>query len=420
MIYVGDCRQFLATLDENSVDAIVTDPPYHLKANKKDDPRRASPDARQRDRGFMGMKWDGGDVAFQPNTWAKALRVAKPGAHLVAFGSTRTFHRLMCAIEDGGWELRDTLQWIYSTGYPKSKNLCRCKPHVETDLVDAHGWRLCGNCGEPYELGTCLKPAWEPIVLARKPLSESNVRDNVARWGTGALNIEACRIAVDDTTAYTRNCSGDRGHGQTRGEHRATSLRPGAGVAAEGRWPANVLHDGSGEVLAAFPGAPGAKGDVAGTEPSSAVNNVYNPTFGGRAPMQMRGDGGQSAARFFYSAKASRAERNLGLDGWETQPLNWSDGPKSPGTFQAPGTNRQVENHHPTVKPIALMRWLCRLTCPPGGTVVDLFTGSGSTGCAALAEGFVFHGSEKVAAYAAIADARMRATAPGLPMGAFG
>ena len=419
MIHVGDCRQFLATLEPDSVHAIVTDPPYHLKANKKDDPRRVSPDAKQRSRGFMGLEWDGGDVAFQPDTWAQALRVARPGAHLVAFGGTRTFHRLMCAIEDAGWELRDTLQWIYSTGYPKRKNLCRCKPHLDTQHHDRHGWRLCGRCGEPYELGTCLKPAWEPIVLARKPLSEGNVRDNVARWGTGALNIEACRIAVADAKAYAANCSGDRGHGQTRLATDITFLRPGGGVAAEGRWPANVLHDGSGEVLAAFPAAPGARGAVSGHEPSASISNVYSPTFGSRSASAMRGDSGLSAARFFYSAKADRAERNQGLEGGATKALNWSEGSQSPGTFQSPGTNRQVENHHPTVKPIALMRWLCRLTCPPGGVVLDMFTGSGSTGCAAIAEGFQFLGAELNPEYARIARARIDATQPGLAMESF-
>ena len=416
MIHVGDCREVMRTLDANSFDAVVTDPPYHLRANKKDDPRRASPDKRQRDRGFMGQVWDGGDVAFRPETWAEVLRVAKPGAHLIAFGGTRTFHRLMCAIEDAGWELRDTLQWIYASGFPKSRNLCQCQPHVETALVDAHGWRLCGTCGEPYELGTALKPAWEPIVLARKPISERTVRANVARWGTGALNIEECRIEVEDVEIYARNCSGDRGHDATRTKGGATDITAGGGQAAEGRWPANVLHDGSGEVLAAFPNAPGQKAPVRGTESSAKIGNVFNPTFAGRSAVLVRGDGGQSAARFFYCAKVDRKERNEGLEGWEPQPLHWSAGDQSPGTFQRPGTRKVSENHHPTVKPIALMRWLCRLVTPRGGLVADPFTGSGSTGCAAIAEGFQFVGMEKEPAYAAIAEARTRAIQPGLPM----
>lgn len=419
MIFVGDCRDFLRTLPDNSVDAFVTDPPYHLKKNKKDDPRRASPDARQRDRGFMGMTWDGGDVAFQSATWAEALRVAKPGAHLVAFGGTRTFHRMMCAIEDAGWELRDTLQWIYSTGYPKSQNLCRCTPHVESDELDPHGWRLCGGCGEPYEVGTALKPAWEPIVLARKPLSEPNIRANLTRWGTGALNIEACRIEVDDVESYGRNCSGDRGHRSSRAEGGATNIHTGGGTAAAGRWPANVLHDGSGQVLAAFPLAPGAKVPVRGTEPSASTHHVYGSYVARATSTVAHNAGGQSAARFFYCPKATRAERNWGLEGQDTKPLHWSSGEQSPGTFQSAGTNRQSENHHPTVKPIALMRWLCRLICPPGGVIVDLFTGSGSTGCAAIAEGFQFMGSETDPEYAQLSRARIRATQPGLVMEAF-
>lgn len=417
MIHLGDCRDVLRTFAADSVDAVVTDPPYHLRANKKDDPRRASPAKSQRDQGFMRQTWDGGDVAFQPATWAEVLRVAKPGAHLVAFGGTRTFHRLMCAIEDAGWELRDTLQWIYGSGYPKSKNPCRCRPHVESELVDAFGWRLCGACGEPYELGTALKPAWEPIVLARKPISERNVRANVVRWGTGALNIEACRIPVDDTESYARNCSGDRGHNTTRGAGGVTDITPGGGHAAEGRWPANVLHDGSGEVLAAFPLASGAKGGVRGSEPSGSVGRVYNATYGARAAMAARQEAGQSAARFFYCPKVDRKERNNGLDGWDPQPLHWSSGDQSPGTFQRAGTRKEAENHHPTVKPIALMRWLCRLVTPPGGVVLDTFTGSGSTGCAAIAEGFQFVGVEKERPFAAIAEARTRAIQPGLSMG---
>lgn len=417
MIFAGDCREFMRSLADNSVDAIVTDPPYHLKANKKDDPRRASPDGKQRGRGFMRMEWDGGDVAFRPETWVEALRVAKPGAHLLAFGGTRTFHRLMCAIEDGGWELRDTLQWIYSTGYPKSLNLCRCNPHVESDLQDAHGWHLCAACGEPYALGTALKPAWEPIVLARKPLSERNVRLNVARWGTGALNIEACRIANLDPNDP-----------------------------APGRWPANVLHDGSGEVLACFPAAPGAKGDVDGDEPGACTRHVFDPSDAyRRSPSSRRRDGEASAAqryaergatnfallpgdrrpgvasaaRFFYCAKASREERNRGLHGFPERPLHWSSGEQSPGTFQRAGTRKRAENHHPCVKPVALMRWLCRLACPPGGVVADLFTGSGSTGCGAIAEGFQFIGSESETEYIPIAEARIAAVQPGLPMEAF-
>lgn len=419
MIHVGDCRELMRTFEENRFDALITDPPYHLRANKKDDPRRASPVKSQRDRGFMGQAWDGGDVAFRPETWAEALRVAKPGAHLIAFGGTRTFHRLMCAIEDAGWELRDTLQWIYSSGFPKSRNPCRCAPHVVSDDVDEHGWRLCAACSEPYELGTALKPAWEPIVLARKPISERTVRANVARWGTGALNIEGCRIEVAEADAYASNCSGDRGHALKRGMERATNFSAGGGHVADGRWPANVLHDGSGEVLAAFPHAPGASASVLGSEPSAAVSNVYSPTFGARAAMARRGDRGQSAARFFYCPKADRQDRNDGLEGWDPQPLHWSAGSQSPGTFQRAGTNRSVENHHPTVKPTALMRWLCRLVTPRNGEILDMFTGSGSTGRGAVAEGFRFVGCEQEATYVAIAEARIRAVQPGLPMDAF-
>lgn len=364
-ILQGDCRAVMATLPECSVDAIVTDPPYEL--------------------GFMGKGWDSTGVANDPETWRQALRVLKPGGYLLAFSGTRTYHRMAVAIEDAGFEIRDQIGWLYGSGFPKSHN---------------------GEWG-----GTALKPAWEPVCMARKPLS-GTVDANWRKHGTGALNIDASRIPVTDE-AYARNHSGDRGHAGTRnadGEG-ATNLHAGGGSASElGRWPANVLHDGSDEVVAAFPGKAGASAPVKGTEPSTPAKNVYG-TFkrGGGA---FHADTG-SAARFFWSPKASRADRNDGLHGMPTKQQDPSREPGRPGGENPRNRGAaERENHHPTVKPTELMRYLCRLVTPPGGVVLDPFMGSGSTLKAAELEGFAAIGIELSAEYIAIAQRRIGADAP--------
>lgn len=393
MIHVGDCLDVMRTLQPDSVDAIVTDPPYHLTNPGGGGPHGkglATPYARARAgasaTGFMGKAWDGGDVAFRPETWAEALRVAKPGAHLAAFGGTRTFHRLVCAIEDAGWEIRDTLMWVYGSGFPKSKNLD----------------------GEWAGWGSALKPAWEPICLARKPLSEKNLAANVARWRTGALNIDACRVPGEkpDTTGLrggipcrhdertprpargrAGEASATRRYTDAGGTNFAATPGPRGGDEA-GRWPANLVHDGSAEVVAQFPREAGASAPVRGTEASELIANAYGARE--RVPGAFHADTG-SAARFFYCAKASPEDRNDGLVG--------------------------QTNTHPTVKPTELMRWLCRLVTPPGGKVLDPFSGSGSTGRGAIAQGFRFVGIELDPDYAAIAEVRICAVQPGLSLG---
>lgn len=339
----GDCLTVMPTLAAESISSIITDPPYGLS--------------------FMGKSWDHGipGVPF----WEAALRVAKPGAHLMAFGGTRTFHRLMTAIEDAGWELRDTLMWVYGSGYPKSLNL----------EGEHQGW------------GTALKPAWEPIIMARKPLT-GTVTENVAAHGTGAINIDGCRIPVDDQ-AYARNHSGDRGHGGTRDmdDRRSTDFRTGGGNASDiGRWPANLCHDGSDEVVDRFPQ------QTSGANPtrrnSAKFRNAYSTFEGQEECNAARGVDSGSAARFFYCSKASREDRNAGCEGLERRPLHWSSGDENPGSFQSDGTDKTSPNNHPTVKPTDLMRWLCRLVTPRGGTILDPFAGSGSTGRAAIYEGF--------------------------------
>ena len=432
-ILVGDCREVLKTLPDGSVDSIVTDPPYDLTSGKNGGTGAASvnldsPYGRARigtgngAGGFMGLAWDSTGVAFDPETWRECLRVLKPGGHLLAFGGTRTYHRMVCAIEDAGFEIRDQIGWAYGSGFPKSLDVSKAIDKAagaerevvgrRTDGRYAYGFTeqakkalgrvvaessetgFSGEMGQITEpateaarqwqgWGTALKPAWEPICLARKPLA-GTVAANVLAHGTGALNIDGCRIGVSDA-AYARNHSGDRGHAGTRSadEVGATDLRPGGGSASnQGRWPPNLIHDGSDEVLAAFPRDAGAASRVSGTEPSAAsVGRVTGERS--RVAGVYHADSG-SAARFFYCAKADRADRNDG----------------------------GADNTHPTVKPTDLMRYLCRLVTPPGGTVLDPFMGSGSTLKAAELEGFDAIGIELSPEYAEIAKWRIGADAP--------
>ncbi len=399
----GDNLALLRGMADASVDSIVTDPPYELTAGKKGGSGPAnvnldSPFGRARvGTGFMGMKWDGSGVAYKVELWREALRVLKPGGYLLAFGGTRTFHRVAVAIEDAGFELRDTIMWVYGSGMPKGTDKAKIP----------EPWRGAWN--------TALKPSWEPILVARKDMV-GTLGDNLLAHGTGALNIDGCRVPVDDAR-YARNCSGDCGHAGTRGadDEGSTNLHTGGGSASDaGRWPANLIHDGSDKVLAAFPQASGAMAPVRGTEPSGKTDNTFGE-FGGRAPSDQR-DGGGSAARFFYCAKASRADRNEGCETLPSKALNWSSGEANPGSFQSPNTDRTARNHHPTVKPTDLMRYLCRLVTPPGGLVLDLFNGSGSTGKAAVLEGFRYIGLEldedgdgNPIGYIAISEARIAA-----------
>lgn len=420
-IYIGDMRERLAELADESVDAVVTDPPYHLTTGKKGGSGRASlnpnsPAGRSRiGTGFMGKAWDGGDIAFRPSTWRALLRVAKPGAHLVAFGGTRTFHRIWRAVELGGWEIRDTMMWLYGSGFPKSSN----------QEGAWEGW------------GTALKPAFEPIVLARKPLA-GNTSQNLQRYRVGALNIEACRVETDDDLnggAYSGELRQRDEYSSTDGERSVPFSRFNRGAGAYeqplGRWPANVLHDGSEEVVAAFPESDGQLVDASSSSSSRKTQHVYGHMKRGNGrdgeasadsdndgavgfkmkPGARRGDSG-SAARFFWCPKASREDRNEGLQGLPKRAVNWSSGDENPGSFQSEGTEREQQNFHPTVKPTELMQYLCRLVAPRGATILDPFMGSGSTGKAAVLEGMHFIGIEGEGDYAEIARRRVEVRDP--------
>ena len=341
----GDCIEVMRTMADCSVDSIVTDPPYGLS--------------------FMGKRWDYDVPSVE--VWAECLRVLKPGGHLLAFAGTRTQHRMAVRIEDAGFEIRDMIAWVYGSGFPKSLDVSKAidketgvdtrsderwvpTPHPVTGFYKTAsgnsqqvgqalpGLRCLYSPATPSARqwsgwGTALKPAMEPITVARKPLC-GTVAENVLTHGTGAINVDGCRVGTDGGTCRDGKASepNDSGWENMRGH--------GIATINAGRWPANLIHDGSEE------------------------------------PTDLMG----SAARFFYCAKASKADRDEGMD---------------------------ATNHHPTVKPTDLMRYLCRLVTPPGGVILDPFTGSGSTGKAAIIEGFRFVGIEREAEYVAIARERI-------------
>jgi len=438
-LHAGDCAAVIRTLPDNSIDSCVTDPPYALTSTvarysnaKSNLEQPADKDLagvkagafRRLAKGFMGKEWDTGDVAFDVDFWAEVYRVLKPGGHVAAFGGTRSVHDLAAAICGAGFEIRDQIKfdhesdterlafldslndeqraqffklfgenqqlgqlaWVYGSGFPKSHDVSKGidkAAGAEREVVGrrtdgpsswmldqkiAHresggtGMGYADGSGKEYDItapatdgarqwegwGTALKPAWEPICLARKPLSEKTVAANVLRWGTGAINVDGCRVE-----------GGERPHIERRNDKALDGDVYGSGIngsrslgtTTAARWPANLCHDGSDEVLAAFPDSKGQQGDVSGNEPSK-------PIWGSAAhttPFAKRGDSG-SAARFFYSAKADADDR--------------------------------LGSKHPTVKPVDLMQWLCRLITPPDGVVLDPFAGSGTTGEAAWREGF--------------------------------
>lgn len=401
-LYCGDCRDVLATLAPSSVDSIVTDPPYGLK--------------------FMGKAWDHGVPGV--DFWTAALRVAKPGAHLLAFGGTRTFHRLTCAIEDAGWEIRDCIMWVYASGFPKSHNVALsidktlghpdrghriavASRHHPDGTLEPNGEQLEAYDAKTPEAaewegwGTALKPSWEPIIVARKPL-EGTVAANVLKYRTGAINVDGCRIDAEKPTGWGGGGTKlyDGGLSKDGGEARSTDL---------GRWPANLIHDGSEEVLALMPETDAASASMRGAD----RNGLVYGTYGLNDTVRGHNDNGGSAARFFYCAKASREDRDEGLDGFADVSGSAVTG-REPGSAGAKAsayagtTETPRKNIHPTVKPTDLMRYLVRLVTPPGGTCLDMFMGSGSTGKACKYEGFGFIGIDLEDAHVDIAKARIQ------------
>lgn len=299
---LGDCLEVMATIKDNGVDAIICDPPYGLS--------------------FLSANWDRGIPGIP--YWKETLRIAKPGSHLLAFGGTRTHHRLMVAIEDAGWEIKDTVMWLYGTGFNKHKYL--------------------------------LKPAWEPIVLARKSISESSIETNIARWGTGAINVDGCRVGYseNDDPRVGKRYAHHAKAGLENGQHKENSTGDRVLLhKPQGRWPTNLLLDEESAVL-----LDKQSGEL---KPGGSRANRQTGQIFVHGGAHTQYDNGGGASRFFYCAKSSKRERGEGND--------W-----------------------PTVKPLSLMRYLCRLITPPNGIVVDPFMGSASTGVAALEEGFLFYG----------------------------
>ena len=411
----GNNIDHLKTLEDNSIDSLVTDPPYLIN--------------------FMGKDWDkenspAGDEDF----WKEVLRVMKPGAHGVVFGHSRQHHRVMTALEDAGFEIRDCLMWLYAVGFPKSHNIGKAIEKLSGEVKVIGKKKGAGTTGSSYisnkeeyaggdkgvfkkeydeiEItnnwegwGTALKPAYEPIILVRKPFEKKlNVATNVLKHGTGGLNIDASRIGTDKvmTNGKGNKFVDNLPHGQRTGE-----AVKGVFIENEGRFPANVLLDEvSAELL---------------DEQAPAVGNAFKKkrtkdtsggsgdswTNGGKKAGEDNGiyDGLSGASRFFYCAKVSKKERNAGLDDFEEKKVSrmnaggLSNDPKWGPT--------QRKNTHPTIKPIALMSYLVKLITPPGGLVLDPFMGSGSTGCACVQNGFDFIGMEMEEEYVAISEARI-------------
>ena len=462
IVYNGDCLEVMDTIDKCSVDSVVTDPPYHLTSIVKRYGKEGSAPPKDYNQsgvfkrtstGFMGKEWDGGDIAFQANTWRKCYELLKPGGHLIAFSGSRTYHRMACAIEDAGFEIRDQCIWLYGSGFPKSHNIGKSidalkrtgksnpqalrktrmgddyKPTGQKDY--AKGRMFSSDIeNDDYEhqvdnewegWGTALKPAHEPMVLARKPLSEKSVADNVMKHGTGAINIDGCRIEGEVKHPDTMPDFRDQGEqskaaigvdklsfGQTSNAKRKKVVRKArtadgvwtddnSGMKSEGsefadadprgRWPSNIMHDGSEQVQEIFP-----------TTTSTEVSRqrTHKGIWSGELNdteqfMPAYGDHG-NASRYFYCAKTSKDERKSGLG----------------GEIKA--------NTHPTVKPVELMRYLVRLVTPKGGLVLDPFMGSGSTGMGAREEDFNFIGIEKELEYYEIAKARIKNVKPQLKL----
>ena len=366
VINTGDSLELLKTLADNSIDSVVTDPPYEL--------------------GFMDKDWDSTGIAYSVDLWKQCLRVLKPGGYLMAFSGARTYHRMVVAIEDAGFQIRDQIMWIYSSGFPKSHNVGlsidkhlghpnrgRAIPTASTFQAsdEDKNNKLLSNPVDAYEAkstegqqytgwGTALKPAHEPICMARKPLV-GTVASNVLEYGTGAINVDDCRVG-SDTIQINRWTDGAKPFGGSEGSKFTSSE-------VVGRFPANVIHDGSEEVTSLFPdidGQLGAKRLVGG--------NFYSPKYKQKMQSGVKDVG--SASRFFYCSKASKKERGEG-------------------------------NDHPTVKPIDLIRYLVRLVTPINGTVVDPFLGSGTTAIACVEESFNFVGYDLSEDYCRIALSRI-------------
>jgi DNA modification methylase len=409
-ILVGNNLDILPTLPDNSVDSIVTDPPYEL--------------------GFMGKKWDSTGIAYSVELWSECLRVLKPGGHLLAFSGSRTYHRMTLAIEDVGFEIRDMISWISNKTFPKSQNIAKAigkqagaRGHVAKGFLVAGEYnnRQLQGPDTTYQdpalvtpeakqwdgWGTGLKPTVEPIVMARKPV-EGTVANNVLTYGTGGLNIDGSRIGTEERT---HNWAGRSGALTQERSDAAAGMFAGNGdgsTTVQGRWPANlILDEYAAELLDEQSGKVRSNhnktNDKSGFGDSYVGGTLTRPVSG---PMYSDSGG---ASRFFYVAKASKRDRNEGLEHLPLEQVAFG----GHGNNEPDGMTQQLvhaprQNFHPTVKPTTLMEYLIKLVTQPGGTVLDPFTGSGSTGKAAVLNGFDFIGIEMTKDYVPIIEGRLK------------
>jgi len=469
-----DCLEGLKTLPDNSIDSIVTDPPYNLTAGNRTVPppdRPNSPYGRHRmgvngdtkaSRGFMGKEWDGTGIAFKKELWEECLRVLKPGGYLLAFGGTRTYHRMTCAIEDAGFEIRDMINWMYGSGFPKSLNISKAidklnkadrkiigtRKHptlkdttkLEEQANAAHGnnlwareWNITTATTEDAKKwegwGTALKPAQEPICIARKPLEEKTVAENTLKYGTGGMNIDACRIESNRK---------DTRHGGGKESKHIIQLNPDIKgyELPSGRWPANVIHDGSDEIVDLFPmtSSGAMKHEVPAYEGESNTNFLR----GKSGPSNQHGDSG-SASRFFQKCEFTEEEKKPYVyrgKTYEVEGFIKNNSPQAPSNYNDNGSaarffketefteedfksfycskaskkERGDFNTHPTVKPLKLMEYLVKLVTPPNGICLDIFAGSGTTLLACKNLGFNYIGFESDPESVEIAEKRLKIT----------
>jgi DNA modification methylase len=430
-LYRGDCREILRDLPRNSIDVAITDPPYHLKSivqrfsktslqDKNKTGRRGAgrtDNFSRLSRGFMGTKWDGTDISFEMKTWRRVYRVLKPGAYLIAFGGTRTSHRIACAIEDAGFIIRDTFMWVHGQGFPKSRNIGRDLDRIQGKRRKAIGVqratgfnRMKQRYGVQKELdthpiiskrartimakrwqgyGTAVKPAWEPIIIAQKPM-DGTIANNILKYGTGGINVDASRVSLNGD--YKSKANGrpsltglDDNYNPAEANKRDT----------KGRWPANVIHDGSDEVLYTFGlyGSLRARGNNGASKGGGGM-------FGHTKTLNYFGAGDTgTAARFFYCAKASAIDKVFYCTICRTAHWRKQRPEHQHGRKKNNKPNFEHITAHPTVKPLELMKYLVTMFTPPRGRIIDPFAGSGTTLLAARLQGFRTIGIEQEREY---------------------
>ena len=419
-LHHGKMQDVLQEFEDNSIDSIVCDPPYELN--------------------FMGKGWDNSGVAFQKETWQHCYRVLKAGGYLLAFGGTRTFHRIACAIEDAGFEIRDTIMWLYGSGFPKSMNIGLAidkKNGVEskdTGIISPNARPNCDKTNTLYESGTvgktftikqaqnewagwgtALKPAFEPIIVARKPI-ENTIVDNVLKYRVGGLNIDECRVKTnDDLARINKNDNGMFGVGNNGGN--TAQICKELGIEYGGRFPANVIltYDeiDKEEVCGGMPYCKSSLTPISDNR-QNTKESILGITGIHDSSNSYEDEG--SAARYFYCAKASKKDRDSGMMDFENQKKVFN-GKSNNSSKEIKDVEKRfttvAKNIHPTVKPIELMQYLVRLVSPKGSRVLDCFMGSGSTGKATMFEnrernaGYYFIGIEMTEEYLPIAKARI-------------